>query len=117
VNARRPNPPVRESKLVIDIMVAVKSTYPRAYVRKFADRYTRGLPDLLILFHTSRDPLGAPTTLESGVILVEVKNTTGRLREIQKKELEDIQRAGGQAVVARSVEDVLSVMRMMGGVP
>ena len=96
---------MKESLLVQKIIRAVRERYPAAYVRKLADRFNRGLPDILILFNSV---YGIPKSL-----FVEVKTDRGVLSEIQKQEHIDIARAGGVVVVARDVEFVLDVLREM----
>jgi hypothetical protein len=83
-----------EATLVRRIKKAVKAAYPRAFVAKLADRHTRGLPDLLIL-------------LPGVTLFVETKAPGGKLSPIQRAVHEEIERAGGYVLVARSVEDVL----------
>ena len=96
---------MKESLLVQKIIRAVREAYPTAYVRKLADRFNRGLPDVLILFNSI---YGVPKSL-----FVEAKTDRGVLSEIQKQEHHDIARAGGIVVVARDAEFVLDVLMEM----
>lgn len=62
----------------------------------------KGISDILGLF-------------SDGVFLaIEVKSKKGRLTPDQKSFLEDVKKHGGVAIVARSVEDVVSAFRRGG---
>jgi len=62
-------------------------------VKQHGSMYTRaGIPDLLIC-HKGR------------FLAIEVKRAEGILTDLQKYHLEQIKKASGQAIVARSVED------------
>ncbi len=100
---------MREKSVVAAIVKAVKRTYPLAYVRKFADRYTRGLPDLLIAFRAG--------CRQGGTLFVEVKTDSGRLSAIQGQEHLEILAAGGTVLVATSPDEVLTRLHDMGAVP
>ena len=89
-----------EATLVRKIMKAVRLAYPAAYVRKLADKYNRGMPDILILARS--------------VLFVETKTPKGRLSKIQLAELELIMAAGGEVLVAKTVEEVLDKLEEMG---
>jgi len=91
---------MRESTIVRQIIAAVKRDYPTAWVRKLADRYTRGLPDLLICW--------AGYTL-----FVEVKRPGGKLATIQALNRQQVIENGNAWIV---VESALPVMAWMGGV-
>ncbi len=97
---------MKESDLVRKIMKAVKTKYPAAYVVKLADRYRRGLPDLLIVC-----PLMIWHASPSITLFVEVKTDDGVVSAIQAQEHREIFRAGGLLLVARSVEDVLMTLQ------
>jgi VRR-NUC domain len=91
-----------ESRLLRQITLAVRRAYPDAYVRKIADRMSRGLPDLLILI--------------GGLLLfVEVKTPEGRCSPIQMHEHLLIETAGGRVIVARSPDEVLAVLENLLG--
>lgn len=117
---------MNESAVVQKIMKAVRDEYPRAYVRKIADRFTRGLPDLLIV--APRDMVAVSGTggvtfdfvsrlFNTLTLLVEVKDEGGRVSKIQEAEHEEIRRAGGKVVVATCAAEVITEMRLMGAVP
>jgi len=91
---------LKERTLVQNIKQAIKTTWPRAFVVKLADRFTRGLPDLLVL-------------LPGVVVFLEAKTPSGRLSAIQRSVHEEIERAGGLVAVVTSVEDALSYIRNM----
>lgn len=65
-----------ESRLVSCIKKEIESKYPRAIVIKLADRYTRGLPDLLVIGAT---PTGLPS-----VLMLEAKTPDGEQAAIQR---------------------------------
>lgn len=93
-----------ESALVRKIIASVKAQFPRAYCIKLADRFRRGLPDILIVCRAAiNDP---------HVLFVEAKIATGRVTKIQAVEHEAIERAGGRVIVAKSVDDVLYALKI-----
>lgn len=95
---------MRESNILHAIMKAVAHREPKAYVRKLADRHTRGLPDLLIIVPTIYGPIQ---------FFVETKTRDGRLSPIQVAEHEKIEQAGGTVIVARDVQTVLDALEVM----
>lgn len=100
---------MKESRLVSQIILAVKTHYPRAWVRKLADRYTRGLPDILILF--PRRDWGLSESI--GVLWVETKSASGKCSAIQLAEQEKIMAVdaeGVEVIVAKSVDEVLKAL-------
>ena len=88
-----------EAALVRAIIRAVTGEYPKAIVVKLADRFTRGLPDLLIV------------TL-STVYFVECKSEIGKLTPLQQAFQRRVDAVGGRVLhaVARSVHDVMSML-------
>lgn len=101
-----------ESKIVESIIHAVKRKYPRAYIRKIADRFSRGIPDLLILVHCMCRPIG-----QGGVLFVEVKTDSGVVSAIQEAEMSSIRQNNGEVMVATGVDEVLAKLEDMGAVP
>jgi hypothetical protein len=101
-----------ESAIVRRIAEKVRAAYPTCYIRKLSDRFTRGLPDLLILWSAGGRLF---------CLTVEVKTLTGRVSPIQHAEGDEIDRIGSDGarwIVARSPDEVLSTMQaMMSGVP
>lgn len=93
---------MKESYLVNKIIKAVRAKYPTAYVRKLSDRFTRGLPDILIIM-----PTGVGRCL---TILVEAKTETGRQSPIQVAEMEEIVKSNAWHLLARSVLDVMDCL-------
>lgn len=109
---------MRESALVRKIKAAVKAQWPTAYVRKLADRQTRGLPDLLIVVPRDMRHLSHSRPLSGITIFVETKTATGKVAAIQNAEQSDINVtlncANVKAIVARDVETVINKLREMG---
>lgn len=85
-----------ETQIVNAIIKAVKQKHPRAYVVKLADRYRRGLPDLLMIVGIT--------------FFVETKTATGKLAKIQEAEHRKIRAAGGTVLLARSPKEVLDAL-------
>ena len=104
--------PFKEASLVQSIRAAVKRYYPLAVVRKLADRSTRGLPDLVILFRRKPEYVDG-----SGTLWVETKTDKGRCSAIQDAEHHCIERAGGVVIVARDVTTVLAKLEELGAQP
>jgi hypothetical protein len=106
-----------ESTIVRTIIKAVKAKYPRAYVRKLSDRFTRGVPDILIVVHCSQ-AMGKWFYQDEfcGVLFVETKTKKGRLSKLQGIELASIQENGGEAIIARDADTVLAKLEAMGAV-
>lgn len=109
---------MKESALVSKIIKAVRAKYPRAYVRKLADRFTRGIPDILIVIHCSAFVHQWNEDCEwCGVLFVETKTKTGKLSKLQERELASICENGGKAIVARDSETVLKKLEDIGAIP
>jgi hypothetical protein len=111
---------VKESGVVAAIQKAVKKAYPRAYCVKLADRFRRGLPDLMILFKHKVSWSGFGDNYLA-CLFVEVKRPAGgRLSAIQHAEAEKIAAVGAAGLgwlCVTSPEEVLAKMKEMGGVP
>jgi Holliday junction resolvase-like predicted endonuclease len=90
---------VKEISIVHAIEKEVRATYPKAWVRKLADRYTRGLPDLLIVL-----PGGT-------VVFVEVKRDDGRLAKLQAHNAFTVNRLGANWFVTTSVREVMTYIQ------
>lgn len=112
---------MRESTIVRKIMVAIRKRYPTAYVRKLSDRYTRGLPDILVVAKCADASyqFGGQSfrVCVSAILFVETKTPKGRVDQLQLNEAEEIEEAGGQHLFARDVETVLAKLKEMGAVP
>ena len=104
---------MKESDLVRKIMKAVKASYPHAYCVKLADRYRRGLPDLMILLPYQN----GPHCLHCDQFFVEAKSPIGRLSKIQIEEHRLICKAGSEVLVARDVATVLERCALFTGGP
>ena len=87
-----------ETTIKLAVMRSLKRLYPRVVVIKFADRFTSGIPDLLVIY-------------EGKHVFIELKTPVGIISSIQKYMINKINSAGGMAVVCRSVDDVINVMR------
>jgi hypothetical protein len=124
---------VKESTIVSKIMREVRNKYPRAIVWKLADRFTRGLPDLLIFFQrlvldslTNKSVLPRDYACQVGVLAVEVKAPNGKLKSVQGKMIFDVRQlttsyGGCWAILAGSlkqdpVEQTLKAMKDLGAV-
>ncbi len=110
----------REATIVQRIRKAVRAKYPTAFVMKLADRFTRGVPDLLIVFrrHNRMDP-DLRFMDSTGVLFVETKTKDGVMSEIQRdtvRKLLGIAPHGCNAIVATTVDEVLTALDMMGAV-
>ncbi len=97
-----------EARLVQKIEKAIKAAYPSAWVVKLADRYHRGLPDLVVTFNVWHSDWPTAT------IWFETKTKNGRLSKIQIAEHEKIKRAGGLVFVAQSVSVVMTTLKEYG---
>ncbi len=77
----------------------LKQDYPRAFVYKAADKFTSGIPDLLVC-------------LDGMFVGVELKTDKGKTSKIQDYTLAKIAAAGGKTAVARSVEEVREFLKL-----
>ena len=69
------------------------------YIKHFANKFTKvGVPDILACW-------------QGKFVAIEVKTPVGVLSELQKYNLIAIQKAGGISLVARSLEDVMEVIK------
>lgn len=100
---------MKGSALQQAIREKVLARHPDAYVRKLADRYTRGLPDLVIIYVSPAQCLV--------VLMVEVKGTGDRMSALQEEEQRQIEALGARTfcgrlkwITATSVDDVLKAM-------
>jgi hypothetical protein len=87
---------MKESTLVRKIEKFVSQKYQgRAWLRRLCDRYTRGLPDLLMIWRNNR---------ELCVLFIECKRPKGKRRAIQETE-------------ARIINALTAPFGDMGGIP
>lgn len=108
---------MKEATLVQRIKLAVKERYPTAYVRKLADRFTRGLPDLLIVF---RRRVTDSSRAQVGCLFVETKSTIGKSSALQlaeQKIINSLYAEGVLAIFARTTEEVIAKMNELMAVP
>lgn len=107
---------MKESALVRRIRINVKAKYPSAYVIKLADRFTRFLPDLLIVYRRSLSK--SYVAGNTSTLFVETKvPKTGRLSEGQKSEHRKILLAGGELLIVTSAKKVLDWLEQQGAIP
>ena len=71
----------------------IRKSYPDAWVYKAADRFTSGIPDLIIC-------------KEGLFYAIELKAGSNKPTPIQNHVMRKIRDAGGRAAVCRSVEEV-----------
>ena len=110
---------MKESTILAKIVATVTKEFPEAWVRKIADRFTRGLPDLVICYQRQRlvPILGIPgkqlfdTRPEFATLFVEVKRPNGVESKIQELERSRIAKLGGNWIVATSPQEVINFMR------
>lgn len=88
-----------ESKITAEIMQYLKTLDKCFFWKEHGGMYgTAGIPDIICCY--------------KGLFLAfEVKKPDGRLTKLQEKTIKDIQAAGGQAYVVRSVEEVKNVIQ------
>ena len=89
--------PLSETKLKNKVLKFIKSEYPDAWIYKAADRFTSGIPDLLIcrkgLFYA-----------------IELKVGSNKATKLQEYVLRQIHRAGGRTAVCRTVDQVRNLL-------
>ena len=87
-----------ETQLKKRVLQFLKKEYPEAWIYKASDRFTAGIPDLLIY-------------TQGKFYAIELKAGNNRLTRIQRYTLGKIQAAGGRTSVCRSVEEVKEFLR------
>ena len=85
--------PLSETRLKNRVVQFIRKNYPDAWVYKASDRFTSGIPDLILC-------------KEGLFYAIELKAGSNKATPIQDYVIRQIQAAGGRAVVCRSVEDV-----------
>lgn len=99
---------IREKDILRQIRQFLSMLGPRCYVVRQHQSLgsARGVPDLTgCIYH----PHGG-----GRFFAIEVKGPRGRVTKHQAQHLEAVQKAGGIAVVARSLDDVLAAFREAG---
>ena len=85
--------PLSETRLKNKVVQFIRKNYPDAWVYKASDRFTSGIPDLIIC-------------KEGLFYAIELKVGSNKATPIQGYVMRQIRVAGGRACVCRSVEDV-----------
>jgi len=88
---------LNETALTIKVKRMLKRQYPEAWVYKTSDRFTSGIPDLLIC-------------KDGRLIAIELKYGKNKASKLQTITIEKIRRAGGVAAVCWSVEEVKEII-------
>lgn len=88
---------VNETVLKTRVLRMISKEFPNAWVWKTSDRFTSGIPDLLII------NMGCH-------IFIELKTGAGSVKPIQEFTIGQIKKSGGQAFVCRSVAEVKEVI-------
>jgi len=79
----------------------IKREYPKVWLYKSADRFTSGIPDLIIC-------------LEGLFYAIELKVGSNKATPIQAVVIRKIQEAGGRAAVCRSLDEVKQFLKTGG---
>ncbi|MFA5161887.1 MAG: VRR-NUC domain-containing protein [Elusimicrobiales bacterium] len=87
-----------ETRLKQKVLAFLKAEYPRAWVYKAADRWTSGIPDILLC-------------VDGRFMAIELKVGNNQPTRIQKYVLAKIRASGGMATVCRSVEEARNFMK------
>lgn len=100
--------PTNENGLVLQIVKAIKTKYPEAWVFKVhgGPMQVAGIPDLLILVNGLL--IGAEAKFQRPG--ESEAHARGRATPIQRNQIEKIRRAGGVADVVLSVEETLELI-------
>lgn len=86
-----------ESSLKIKVRKEIRKQYPDAWIWKIHDSCSSGIPDFLIII--------------KGVhIFIELKIKKGVVKPIQEYTISAIKRAGGNAFICRSAEEVMEAI-------
>jgi len=87
-----------ETDLKNRVKAALRNKYPGIYIRKFNDRFTSGILDMIVIWR--------------GVhIWIELKVQPNKPTPLQLYEIKKIQEAGGYAVVCYSVDEVMEAVK------
>jgi hypothetical protein len=88
---------MNETQLTAKVKRTIKRKFPHAWVYKTSDRFTSGIPDLIICMH--------------GLFFAfEMKVGKNKATPIQQHTLDQIRAAGSNAIVAYAVEDVIAIL-------
>ena len=93
--------PLSETKLKNKVIQFIRRQYPDAWIYKAADRFTSGIPDLLLC-------------KKGRFYAIELKVGSNKATPIQEFVMREICKAGGRVSVCRSVEDVKQFIKEGG---
>ena len=93
--------PSSETNLKNKVIKFIKSNYPDAWIYKAADRFTSGIPDLLIC-------------KKGFFYAIELKVGSNKATRLQEYVLRQIDRAGGLTAVCRDVDQVRNLLSKGG---
>ena len=88
-----------ETKFKLKVLKYLKANYPNMWIYKSADKFTAGIPDLIIC----RPPDGK-------LCAIELKFGKNKATKLQEYVLENIRRVGGNAGVAYTIEEVVNII-------
>ena len=94
--------PLSETKIKNKVIQFIKRQYPGAWIYKAADRWTAGIPDLLLC-------------IEGKFYAIELKVGREGPKKIQQYVINKIRAAGGKACVCHSVDEVREFLKKGGG--
>ena len=94
--------PLSETKLKNKVIQFIRRQYPDTWLYKAADRFTSGIPDLLLC-------------KKGRFYAIELKVGSNDTFPIQEFVMREIKKAGGRACVCRSVEEVRNFIGKGGG--
>lgn len=92
-----------ETTLKTKVIKYIKKHYPAAFIYKTCDRFTVGIPDIIIC----RNGL---------FIAIELKYKSGQPTKMQLKRIEQIRDAGGIAGVCWTLQQVKDLLHKTGGI-
>ena len=93
--------PLSETRLKNKVIQFIKREYPGVWVYKAADRWTSGIPDLLLC-------------IEGRFYAIELKVGRNQPTRIQRYVIEKIRASGGKAEVCRNVDEVREFLQKGG---
>lgn len=98
-----------EAVLVAKIKKHIEARWPGCVVIKLSDRFTRGLPDLMVI-----GTVRSGTEITTEILFLEVKLPGGKLTKLQRHWLEQLRATGAEAGVFKSIEQVENVLQFLG---
>lgn len=93
---------MNETRLKNLIIQAIRRKYPstQLWMYKTSDRFTRGIPDLIIC-------------LNGKFIALEIKIPRGKIEPIQTYTINEINRSGGNAFIVYSVNEAIQILSLI----